>query len=201
MDKSLPELGTIGVYTEYLLEDNYQPKTVVNLAKPVRLKIEFIKVEQRDIFRKKDSLGLTKGLDSSLVSIEILDKFSMLQQINADKELLKYLEKSDGYKLVSEVILNFPTSTLKTILNSEEAYLVQNKQKTLSIELRNKNKLITTVEFNDGKIIDFSTSEFCWGLNKRKVIEIFDLVPNGSNCSSGLFKSAKKVKKKNEFNF
>jgi hypothetical protein len=64
-----------------------------------------------------------------------------------------------------------------------------------------ENKIFDQVEFTDGKIVKFKTSEFCWGLNKRREPEIFDLVPEGTECSGDTYKSAKKVVKKNEFKF
>jgi hypothetical protein len=90
---------------------------------------------------------------------------------------------------------------LNKLRNSDELYLIQNKEKTLSLELRKENKSIGFVEFVEGKIVDFKTSDFCWGLNKRRETEIFDLVPEGSNCNGDTYKTAEKVEKKNKFKF
>src|SRR5690606_35567785 len=87
---SLPELGTLGIYTSYLLENDYQPKTVISLSDPVRLKWEETKISKREIFTKNDSLTYPQK-DSTLISFEILDKVGLLKQINADKDLMKYL--------------------------------------------------------------------------------------------------------------
>ena len=84
---------------------------------------------------------------------------------------------------------------------SDELYLAQNKEKTLSIELRKDDKSIGDIEFVQGRIVNFHTSDFCWGLNKRREAVVFDIVPTGSSCSKETFKTAKKAEKKNEFKF
>lgn len=199
-DTSLPELGTMGIYTSYLLGYDYQPKTIANLTNPVRLKWEEIKIKKREIFIKKDSLSPPLK-DSILISFEILDKVGMLKQMNVDKELMKYLRKNEKYKLVSQVTVHFPDNILQEIQSSDEVYLIQSKTKTLSLSLLKNNKIFNQIEFTDGKMVKFKTTEFCWGLNKRREPEIFDLVPEGTECNGDTYKSAKKVEKKNEFKF
>ena len=199
-DVSLPELGTMGIYTSYLLGNDYQPKTIANLSEPVRLQWEAITIQKRKIFIKKNSLYIPQK-DSILTSFEVLDKVGLLKQINADKDLMKYLRKNEKYKLVSKVTVHFPEAILQDIQSSDEIYLTQNKTKTLSLSLLKGNKVFNQIEFTDGKIVKFKTTEFCWGLNKRREPEIFDLVPEGTECSGETYKTAKKVEKKNEFKF
>ncbi len=199
-DNSLPELGNLGIYTTYLLGNDYQPKTIANLNKPIRLQWEEIKLQKREIFTKKDSLSPPQK-DSTLITFEILDKVGLLEQMNADKDLMKYLRKNEKYKLVSEVTVYFPEAILQQIQSSDEVYLSQSKAKTLSLSLLKNNKVFNQIEFSDGKIVKFKTTEFCWGLNRRRESEIFDLVPDGTECSGDTYKKAKKAEKKNEFKF
>ncbi|SRX52242.1 hypothetical protein [Aequorivita sp. CIP111184] len=200
IDVSLPELGTLGIYSSYVLGNDYQPKTIADLSGPIRLQWEEIKMQKRNIFIRKDSLSQPQK-DSTLVSFKILDKVGLLKQINADKDLMKYLRKNEKYKLVSQVTVHFPEAILQQVQSSDEIYLTQNKKKTLSLSLLKNNKIFNQIEFTDGKIVKFKTTEFCWGLNKRREPEIFDLVPEGTECSGETYKSAKKVEKKNEFKF
>lgn len=199
-DVVLPELGTLGIYTAYLLGNDYQPKTIANLTDPVRLQWEKITIHKREIFIKKDSLSPPQK-DSTLISFEILDKVGLLNQFNADKSLMKYLGKNEKYKLVSQVTAHFPDPILQKIQSSDEVYLTQNKIKTLTLSLIKDNKIFDRIAFSDGKIIKFKTSEFCWGLNRRREPEIFDLVPEGTECQGETYKTAKKVEKKKEFKF
>jgi len=198
--ENLPELGTIGIFTNYLLEKDHQPKTVVSLSTPIRLSYKGISIKERELFNKKDPLKIIPK-DSTLISFEILDKISLIKQLNADNELLKYLTKACNYKIVSQVTLHFPDSVNSRIKKADEVYLIQRKQNTLSLELRKNNKTFDWVEFTDGTIVNFKALEFCWGQNKRRDLEIFDLVSSGSNCGEDTYKSVKKVKKKNEFKF
>jgi hypothetical protein len=200
ISKNLPELGVIGQHPNQLLDSKFEYKTVASIANPVRLNIEEIKVEKRIFFNKNDSVT-KEPLDSILLSINILDKVSLIKQINENSELIKFLEKSDESELVTEVIVSFPSLILNKFRTSDEVYLVQNKEKTLSLELRKNNKKKEIIEFSQGKITSFKALEFCWGINKRRKVEVFDLVPNNYNCSQDTYRSAKIAKKKNEFKF
>jgi hypothetical protein len=182
------------------LGNDYQPKTITNLAKPIRLQWEEIKIQKREIFIKKDSLTPPQK-DSTLIAFEILDKVGLLEQMNTDKELMKYLRKNEKYRLVSQVTVHFPDAILQQIRSSDEIYLAQTKAKTLSLRLFKDNKVFDQIEFTQGKIVKFKTSEFCWALNKRREPEIFDLVPEGIECQGETYRTAKKAQKKNEFKF
>ncbi len=199
-ENNLPELGTLGVFTNYAFEKDHQAKTVVHLSKGVRLNYTEIKVSERKLFNKKDSLSPIEK-DSTLISLEILDKVSLINQINADQEIIKYISPNSSNKVVSQVTIHFLDKELTAIKKADEIYLIQNKQNTLSLELRKDNKVFDQIEFSSGTITSFKALELCWGQNKRRDIEIFDLVPPGTSCGDGTYKSAKKVKKKNEFKF
>ncbi len=198
--KKHPELGTIGVFKAYLLSTNSQPKTVLSLSEPVKVHLEKIKIKPRQLFTKRDSIQAPIK-DSLHVSLEILDKLNVIQEINLNDNLLNYLKGTNQNKLVSKIEILFPDAVLNQILAAEEIYLVQNRQKTLSLELRTGNRKTGQVEFSEGTIIRFQTTEFCWGQNQRRKIKVFDLVPSGTNCSTDTYKSVKKVKRKNEFKF
>ncbi len=199
-DIALPELATLGIYTSYLLGNDYQPKTIAKLSAPVRLQWEAITIQKREVFIKKDSLSPPQK-DSTLISFEILDKVGLLKQINADKDLMKYLRKNEKYRLVSQVTVHFPDSILQQIRSSDEIYLAQTKAKTLSLSLLRNNKVFDQIEFTEGKIVRFRTTAFCWALNKRRESEIFDLVPEGTECQGETYRTAKKAEKRNEFKF
>lgn len=196
----LPELGTLGIYTTYLLGNDYQPKTITNLSKSIRLQWEETTLQKREIFVKEDSLSPSQK-DSILITFEVLDKVGLLEQMNADKDLMKYLRKNEKYRLVSQVTVHFPEAVLKQIRSSDEIYLTKTKAKTLSLSLLRNNKSIDQIEFIEGKIVKFKTSSFCWALNKRREPEIFDLVPEGTECQGETYRTAKKAEKKNEFKF
>ena len=198
--EKLPELGSIGVYKDYLIADVKETKTIPSLDKPVRLKIEELTISERNWFAKKDSLALEKE-KTTLLKISILDHFSLIQQFNKDKTLRNYLASIDNVKLVSEVVMSFPNNILESIRNSDEAYLVQNKEKTLSIQLRKANKVLKVIEFEDGKIAQIKASSFCWGSNQTQRVQIVDLISPSAKCNTNSYRSAQKAKRKAEFKF
>ncbi|MDC8005219.1 hypothetical protein POV27_14250 [Aureisphaera galaxeae] len=195
-----PELGTLGIYKNYALQTISNSKTVVDLEKPLRLVASLQKVEKRKIFTKKDSLPNSKK-DSLLVSLEILDKISLVDMLNKDKEMVRYLKGGNDFGVVTEVTLDLPDNQRRSIASAEEVYLVQNKQKTLSIEVRNGNKVSETIEFSQGNIIAYEASHFCWGTSNGYKVRIMDLVEQGRSCGEDQYKSAKRAERKTEIRF
>ncbi|MEM7087108.1 MAG: hypothetical protein AAF489_13055 [Bacteroidota bacterium] len=198
-EKVLPELGTIGVFKEFVLHKSYEGKSVITLEQPLRLQWQEMKVSERQFFKKSDSKA--QKTDSTLLIIEVLDQLGLIQQINQDIPTLSFLKKAEECQIITGVTLSYSEMILDTFRKADEAYLIQNKEKTLSIELRQDNKFLSTVEFSQGTIIAIQKASFCWGQNKRKEVVIFDLTSPGMSCSNDTYRTARQAKKKNEFNF
>lgn len=198
-EKKLPSLATIGNFNNYLLEDLDKSKAILEIDAPIRLEFVLIHVEEKKWFSKSDQIDESKN--STLVSVHIIDQIRLLQQLNSNIEILKYLKKGDNYRIVSQVTVNYPKAILDLLETADELYLIQNRLQALSIELRKDNKTLEVIEFSDGTIVSYTPSEFCWGLNRKRQVEIFDLVSVGANCSEDLYKTARKAKLKNEFKF
>lgn len=199
-ETKLPELGAIGYSQNYLLNKQFQSKTTVSITDPIRVIAKEITISDRKLFTPKNN-SEKKVTDSTLVSFEIFDKVALIKQINQDPELLAFLRKSETDHIVTASTHSVDALILKIIDSADELYLIQNKQKTLSLELRKNNKPFETIEFSNGIITSYKVSEFCWGLNKRRDPQVFDLVESGTGCGENLYKSAQKAEKKNEFKF
>lgn len=197
-DKPLPELGSIGDYRSFALDSSNDSKTIPTLNTPVRISMTKIRVSERDLFKTKDKKS---SIDSLLVGLEIIDKLSLIEQINDDKSVSNFLESNSNYEMISGVTSSFPRTTINQLKAADELYLVQKKEKTLSIELRKDNKTTGIIDFSDGKIVDIEASRFCWSKGDRGRVVITDIRQRGSNCSSGSYSTAQKAKKKTEFKF
>jgi len=200
IDQKLPELGSVGLFKSYALSDVNQSKGIVNLTKPVLLKVEKMHVASRNLFKIKDSSAI-QPKDSTLVRISIVDKVSLLEQLNEDQGLMNYLKQSKENSIVTSITVDVNSINMDQLMRAEELYLVKNRETTLSIELRDKGAKKSTIEFSQGTIVSYNSSEFCWGQNKKNRLEIFDLVPIGSGCNNNLYKTAAKAKVENEFKF
>lgn len=196
-NQKLPEIGTIGNFKNLLLEDTQVSKTILPLQEAIVLKTEFIEETKRKLFTKD---SLPQKIKTS-IKFSIIDKIGVINQINDNHKLLENLKLTPQNKIVTEVTIEFPKTIENTILQADEVYLIKEKESTLSLQLRNNNKIIQTISFSEGTIIDFGVSQFCWGKNSRNKIEIFDLVPSNSSCGEELYHSATKAKKKTEFKF
>ncbi len=196
-NQKLPEIGTIGNFKSLLLEDTQISKTILPLHEAIVLKTESIKETKRTLFIK-DSLPQEA---KTSIKFSIIDKIGVINQINDNPQLLENLKLTPQNKIVTEVTIKFPKSIENTILQADEVYLVQEKESTLSLQLRNNNKIPRIVSFSEGTILEYKASQFCWGKSSRNKIEIFDLVPSNSSCGDELYNSATKAKKKTEFKF
>lgn len=195
--QKLPEIGTIGNFKNLLLEDTQISKTILPLEKAIVLKKELIEETKRKLFTKDSLPQETKRS----IKFSIIDKIGVINQINDNTELLENLKLTSQNKIVTEMKIKFPKTIENTILQADEVYLVQVKESTLSLQLRNNNKVSQTVSFSEGTILGYKASQFCWGKSSRNKIKIFNLVPVNSTCGEELYNSATKAKKKTEFKF
>ena len=194
----LPELASIGLYEDYAFENRSRTQTIPTLNKPVRVQVEKIKITKRQIFSNDEDISKH---DSIVYSIKILDQLGLMDQINADRNLLNFLKNGDSYRVVSSIELHIPKDIQNQIDKADEYYLIQEKEKTLSLELRKENERFTAVDFADGIIVNYTASQLCWGTKKGFRVEVLDIVPIGEPCSSETYSTAKKAKRKTEFKF
>jgi len=193
VDEKLPELGSVGLFKSYALGDVNQSKGIVNLAQPILLRIEKIKIAPRDLFKSKDSVKV-RTKDSTLIRLSIVDNVSLLQQLNSDQSMMNYLKQSQNNSVVTSITLDVNSLEMDQLMRADELYLVKNRETTLSVEMRDNGSKKSTFEFSQGIIVSYNSSEFCWGQNRKNRLEIFDLVPNGNSCNDNLYKTAKKAK-------
>lgn len=195
--ESLPSLASIGDFKSYVLDTSIENSGVLKVSTPIKISVSKISINKRNFLTKKKQKTEEK-LDSTQIKLTIIDKLSLLDQIKDNKDLLTFLKINSSQKIVTDVIIQFPNDIMNTLLEAEEVYLVQNKQTTLSLEIRKNNKRKQLVEFSEGIILNYEASYFCWGaLNNQKI----RLVDVSNNCSDGSSKSYKKVKQKATIQF
>ncbi len=197
--RKLPELGTIGVFEQYFVKDVLQPKAIVSLNSPVRVKAEKVIIRKREIFTKKDST--LKPIDSTLVSLSIVEPLSIVNQINEDKELFLYIKNQENFKIITKTEVNFPDVVLHKIFSSEELFLNQSETGLLSLHLVTDGKVIGNINFSEGRIVDFHASNFCWGFNKGYKVQLIDIVEHGTGCSENGYLSYSRAEKKAQIKF
>jgi hypothetical protein len=190
----LPELGTVGLFSKHFYNKMNEPKAIIPIREPIRLSIEKTIISKRNLF-KNDSISLLKK-DSILLSIKILDKFTLIQQINNNKALLDFFKKNNKLQIVTETSILFPREILDLINKSDEYYLIKNKESTLSIELRKNNKKFRIIDFKQGIITNYKKQHFCWGQDMAHKILIFDLVSSNFGCSKNTHQNPEKTKNK-----
>lgn len=200
-EKVYPEIGTIGVFEKYVFQKINNPKTILKIDTPIRLDIQNIEIKKINFFKNKDSLTRKKK-DSILVKLKVVDELSLVQQINKNKELLNYLKRTNDNTVVTEVTINYPNVILSKLKNADELYLVQNKEKTLSIQLRKNNKILDPIEFSSGKIVNYKVSNFCWGSSsKYGKVKIISLTGNNTRCNADTYNSPKRAERKTKVKF
>ena len=101
--KSLPELGSLGVFEKYIAQEITIEKSVIGVNSPLKLKVEIVTEFKREIFTNKDSINSSK----EYVTLEVLDTFSLLEQINQNKELFGYLKSNPKVRIVTKVAIDF----------------------------------------------------------------------------------------------
>ena len=82
------------------------------------------------------------------------------------------------------------------ILTAEEVFLESSGLKNYSLNLYANGQKQHVIQFNEGVIFAYQTSNCCWKQNDKYQLEIIDLVETNDKCPSNSFRSSNRANKK-----
>jgi len=194
----LPQLGAIGIFERYALENVLTQKTSIQLTSPIDLEIMRVEIGQRELFSKRGEKTLG---DSIHFRFEIADQKQLLDQINGDKRLIRYLKSGEDLSIITMIELKLSETQAEIIDKTNWYDLLVDESNREIIRLKNSTEVVEIIYLDEAEIIDFKTLDFCWGSVGASRIAILDLVPNSQSCNKGSYKSAKKAENKYNFGF
>lgn len=186
---SQPLPGTVGV----LQSGKFVEAGVPKLEEKIRLsflKKPFTKRSLRKynkrVLQKEQELEITDSLDIRpyFYKLEIADKIGLITALNQPENfnLKTFLETTQGNFIVTSSNIFFPPEVAALIDQAVEVYLTNNKQSSYSLELLNKDRSRTIIDFKEGTSFGYEFSAFCWRENNRHQPEIAAFRKKGRSC-------------------
>lgn len=206
------ELGTIGNYDSSLLQTKFHTNAIPVLKQKIRLSASakyFDKSSSKNYNKlqheEKDKIVFVDSIKNHTQYIEfnIIDKVSFMEELNGthNKNVLNYLKTTNDPFLVSSISAVFPKISQKNIIDSDEIYLINNKNKKYVLEIYSNRKLTETIEFSQANLFEYTTSNLYWGENDKHSIVITDIANGkyGQNTYKTYQKALKKQLQTNKY--
>lgn len=200
-------LGVLGLQKRTMLKDQFKVTGLPKMEQRIRVQIQPVKFNLQ-AFKKYSAIApqnphKIKYVDSlknkpSYISINILDKLLLKENLidKANKNVAKYIMSIPKTQIVTELSMVVPKMTLKTLVQAEALFLVSKDYKEYQLQLVTEGKVTDIFNFNDGTILGYGLSDFCWKINDRQQYELNDIVSEGNRCAKNSAKKLKKIKEK-----
>ncbi len=202
-------LGSIGLDKASLLQKEYKTTALPTYKEPIKVTASihnFTKASYK-AFLKANELQPTnleiKVLDSAVIKpvyiqLHIADKLAIIKTLNNtdNTEVKSYLKNNAHTNILSSVSIALNQKQLELIKNADAIFLVESSPKTYALQLHNDGERTDLIKFNDGIIFGYKTSHCCWQENKRRNVDIVDLVEKNSSCPNSTYRSGLKAEKK-----
>lgn len=153
--------------------------------------------------QKEQKLEIIDSLDIRpfFYKLEIADKIGLITALNqpVNSDLKTFLETTQGNFIVTSSNIFFPPEVSSLIDQASEVYLINNKQSSYSLELLNKDRSRTVIDFKEGTSFDYEFSALCWRENNRHQPEIAAFRRKGRSCPGETEKNPGKFKTEDIF--
>lgn len=209
MSEGTIELGSVGnALSKFNLDNVFEIKSLPVLENKIRLNVTvvpFTKTTAKAYLSKnKYQQGLAKlnYIDSlpvkpELVTIQIADKLSYVNELNADynKSLFTLIEDLQKVSIISSVAVYINNEDLIKIKQADAYYLVNNQDKKYTMALYKQGKKMETLELSQNTIIGYQTNTFCWAQTQSGKWYIADMVVKPNVCKGKTFSKVKEKRK------
>lgn len=198
--------GTIGVFQS----KNFTEAGYPLLEEKIRLSTQkkpftkkSLKKYNKKVLNKDQKLEIIDSLDLKphYYKLEITDKVGLITALNRieNNDLKIYLQTTQKNMMITSVEIYFPSEVSSLIDAASEIYLVNNKKSSYSLELLNKDRTRSIIDFSEGTSFSYGFSALCWRENKRRQPEIAAFRKKGRSCPGNTEKNPDKLKNEDIF--
>jgi hypothetical protein len=202
-------IGTVGFDEDFILKRDYNKVAIPTYKNPIKVHaslIDFNKTVFKAFENAQKSQPVLMGLtyiDSvktkpQYLKLEISDRLEVLNSLNntSNKSLFELLKIKNDAHLVTTIAIAFNVKQLELISKAEEVFLESSGLKNYSLNLYANGEKQHIIQFNEGVIFAYQTSNCCWKQNDKYQLEIIDLVEGNDKCPNNSFRSSNRAKKK-----
>jgi hypothetical protein len=208
------ELGSIGQSkSRYNLDNDYNIQSLPILENKIRLDIQLVHFDKKtsEVYTEKITSAGQQGFKINYVDslhakpqyalFSIMDAHGFVTEINApkNKSIATYLTDTKDAVVVTSIALVLPQEKLDRIKVADTYYLVNAQDKKYTIALYKDGKKTDVIDLQQGIVIAYSLSKFCWAVNERDQWYIADIVKDNKSCKGNTRTHVKEKEQQNLF--
>jgi hypothetical protein len=202
-------IGALGIDKDYIIEKDYNTIALPNYENPIKLKVSSVEFKNTS-YKGYEKASETQSSKINIVysdtllikpkylKLEISDRLEILNNLKdeTNQDAFEFLKNNPNTHMVTSIAIAFNPSQLDLILTAEEVFLEPSGLKNYSLNLYANGKKQHVIQFNEGIVFAYQTSNCCWKQNDKYQLEIIDLVESNDKCPSNSYLSPNRAKKK-----
>lgn len=202
-------LGSIGLEKDFMLQNEFVNTAFPCYKNSIKLAIKvkpFKKQTFKSFTKAKDfqTAGVTINYIDSLdvkpkyVQIDIADKVSFINELNNhyNSGVKSYLKLNKHTNILTSVSLALNQKDIENITSAKAIFLVESGLKSYALKLYKNDTNTEIIQFNQGVVFAYKTSNCCWQENSKHKLNIVDLVSEFNDCPFKTYRSSKRAKQK-----
>lgn len=202
-------LGSIGLDKDFILQKEFNNTAIPDYIEPLKVSVRVTPFNKQTYktFIKAQALqpaGVKINYIDSIknkpkyIKLQIADKVAVIDALNDTKNrsVKTYLSNNNHTNILTSVSLALNQNDLDAIVHADAVFLVEKGLKTYVLQLYKAGVKTDIIQFNQGIVFAYKSSNCCWQENKRHQVDIVDLVTEFNSCPNKTYRSAKRAEKK-----
>jgi len=203
------KLGTVGEQKDFILEQDYNHTALPNYQDPIKIQVSLIAFNTstyKTFTKAKTSQNQSVAINyidsisnkPKFLKLEIADRVAVLNALNntENKDVFQFLKNKNDAHIITSVSLVLKENDITAITKANEVFLENSGIKSYALHLYNNKELQQTINFKEGVVFAYQTSNACWKENDKYQLKIIDLVESNDKCPSKTYRASKRAKQK-----
>ncbi|GAA4234260.1 hypothetical protein GCM10022291_13290 [Postechiella marina] len=204
-------IGSLGSGKDFILQKNYNSAALPSYSKPIKVSV-FIKPFTKQTYKsflkasasqsEHVSINYTDSIKvkPQYIQFKIADKVELIEALNAKENLRvkTYLGHNSSTNIVTSISMAFNRANLDVIKQASGVFLIEYLSKQYALQLYKDGVKSEIIQFKEGVVFAYNTSNCCWQEDTRHRTNIVDIVDKYNRCPNKTFRSANKAKTENK---
>ncbi len=169
-------------------------KAIPVFSQPVRINIKiqkFTRTSYRAYVNTAKDLGVTPvsfqdtvGSLAHFVYVSLLDNVAVINALKEpeNKSILAYIRENPQSQFLGGLSMYVNSDFLEIVRKSDACYLQTSKGKKQLLYFYKDAKRVGKIDMQEHLVFSYDLSRFCWGIARRKKIELQSIIRKGERC-------------------
>lgn len=202
-------IGSIGEDRNFVIQKDYKTTAYPGYKKQIKIETQVVPFNKATFsaFQKARALQNAKvtiayvdslSIKPAFLNIRLSDRVAVINNMITvvNQDTFEYIKNKEKAHIVTSISVALEAKTILEIQNADEVFLSTYGVKNYVLKLYTNKKVVKTINFNDGVIFSYKTSNFCWKQDDKYRVQIIDIVESNKSCPKKSYRSAKRANKK-----